>query len=179
MAEHPVLPTRDSQPSTDAPGVPRRSTPAPTSRTGGGRKKKHAAVGGRIAVTGISLSAGLLMIGGMAASAKNATNTTQPAPVITRRVVVVPAPNAVPAVTPQATFPAQTVAPAPVITLAPGAAGVATATTAAPSAAAPQATVAPQPTAAPTTAAPVVTAPPPPPTTRQPPPPPTTVSAGS
>ncbi len=176
MAEHPVLPTRDSQPSAEAPRVPRRSAPAPTSRTGGGRKKKHAAVGGRIAVTGISLSAGLLMIGGMAASAKNATSTTQPTPVITRRVVVVPAPNAVPAVTPQATFPTQTAAPAPVITLAPGAT---TATTAAPTAATPQATVATQPTAAPTTAAPVVTAPPPPPTTRQPPPPPTTVSAGS
>lgn len=178
MAEHPVLPSQDPQPVPEKPSVPRRSTPAPTSRTGGGRKKKHAAVGGRIAVTGISLSAGLLMVGGMAASAKNATKTTQPAPVITRRVVVVPAPNAVPAVTPQAAFPTQTVAPAPVITLAPGAAGVAPTATAAPGAT-PQATVAPQPAAPSPTAAPVATAPPPPPTTRQPPPPPTTVSAGS
>jgi len=179
MAEHPTLPTRDNQPASAKPAVPRRGTPAATSRTGGGRKKKHAAVGGRIAVTGISLSAGLLMVGGMAASAKNATKTTQPAPVITRRVVVVPAPNAVPAVTPQATFPTQTVAPAPVITLTPGDAGVAPATTAAPAAAAPQATVAPQPAAPATTAAPVATTPPAPPTTRQAPPPPTTVSAGS
>jgi len=173
MAEHPILPTRDSQSAPAKPAVPRRNAPASTSRTGGGRKK-HAAVGGRIAVTGISLSAGLLMVGGMAASAKNATNATQPAPVVTRRVVVVPAPNAIPATTPQATFPTQTVAPAPVITLTPGAADVAPTATATP-----QATVAAQPAAPAPTAAPVVTAPPPPPTTRQPPPPPTTVSAGS
>ncbi len=111
-------------------------------------------MGGRIAVTGISLSAGLLMVGGMAVSAKNASSSNEPVPVITRRVVVVPAPNAVPATTPVGTFPATSV-PADTGT----GTGTATTVTAVP--------------AATTPAPPVTTAPP------APPPPPTTASAGS